>query len=435
MRVNIDISQIRDVVKVLLENEGDNEVVITPEQYIHFLKFAGYDGKAVQNMKQFRGKRIVVDGDLNLSRTEAKNITNITVKGSLDVSYTQVNSLEGVVTTNTYISKYGTPLEKMLIKREREKKKAEQETLRENDEWNLETSNTDIAEYANVLFEYLISSVGDFEAKEPGDDERLKQLYAEKEEREQIEIDTEDNENLLDLETIEEEIGELEKRIDLYNLVYDYRYYGMRVFYVLTNDLEETKERWAVGDERTTYRAAYEKVDELIDDIGITGFNRSFVENHLDEEELKDYFREGEEEEVRGNLEEFFDEDDFEYSDPKVQERIDEINARLEDSEIDQEEYDELNEELDELKDSDKTIPEDLIDAKVEDLVDDLVSGTAMSVIENYGLNLADFINLSEFKKDVIDSDGIGHTLNYYDGTEDTIEFDGETYYILQIEG
>jgi hypothetical protein len=433
MRVNIDISQIRDVVKVLLENEGDNEVVISPEQYTNFLKFAGYDGRAVQNMKQFRGKRIVVDGNLDLSKTDAKNITNITVKGDLDVSYTQVNSLEGV--DSKRVLKYGTPLEKILIKRERAIKKAEQETLRANDEWNLETSSTDIAEYANVLFEYLISSVGDFEAKEPGDDERLKQLYAEKERREQIEIDTEDNENLLDLEAIEEEIGELEKRIDLYNLVYDYRYYGMRVFYVLTNDLEETKERWAVGDERTTYRAAYEKVDELIDDIGITGFNRSFVENHLDEEELKDYFREGEEEEVRGNLEEFFDEDDFEYSDPKVQERIDELEARLEDSEIDQEEADELNEELDELKNSDKTIPEDLIEDKVEDLVNDLVSGTAMSVIENYGLNLADFINLSDFKKDVIDSDGIGHTLNYYDGTEDTIEFNDEEYYILQIEG
>ena len=87
------------------------------------------------------------------------------------------------------------------------------------------------------------------------------------------------------------------------------------------------------------------------------------------------------------------------------------------------------------MKDSDKAVSEDLIEAKVEDLLDDLVSGSAMSVIENYGLNLADFINLSEFKKDVIDSDGIGHTLNYYDGTEDTIEFDGETYYILQIEG
>ena len=176
-------------------------------------------------------------------------------------------------------------------------------------------------------------------------------------------------------------------------------------------------------------------LDELIDEIGINGFNRSFVENHLDEEELKDYFRQGEEDNVRENLEDYFDEDEFEYSDPKVQERIDEINARLEDSEIDQEEYDELNEELDELKDSDKTVSEDLIEAKVEGLLDDLVSGSAMSVIENYGLNLADFINLSEFKKDVIDTDGIGHTLNYYDGTEDTIEFDGETYYILQIEG
>ena len=434
MRVNIDISQIRDVVKVLLENEGDNEVVISPEQYTNFLKFAGYDGRAVQNMKQFRGKRIVVDGDLDLSKTDAKNITNITVKGDLNVSYTQVNSLEGVEVTQ-YVAKYGTPLEKILIKKERAKKKVEQDSLRENDEWNLETASSDIATCANVLFEYLISSVGDFEAKEPGDDERLKQLYAEKERREEIETETEDNENLMDLETVIEEIEELEKRIDLYNLVYDYQYHRMRVFYVLTNDLEETKERWAVGDEGTTYRAAYERVDELIDDIGITGFNASFVENHLDEEELKDYFREGEEEEVRGNLEDFFDEDDFEYSDPKVQERIDELEARLEDSEIDQEEYDELNEELDELKDSDKTIPEHLIDAKVEDLVDNLVSGTAMSVIENYGLNLADFINLSDFKKDVIDSDGIGHTLNSYDGTEDTIEFNDEEYYILQIEG
>lgn len=433
MRVNIDISQIRDVVKVLLENEGDNEVVISPEQYINYLKFAGYDGRAVQNMKQFRGKKIVVDGNLDLSNTDAKNITNITIKGDLDVSYTQVNSLEGVDAKR--VLKYGTPLEKILIKRERAIKKAEQETLRANDEWNLETASSDIATCANVLFEYLISSVGDFEAKEPGDDERLKQLYAEKERREEIETETEDNENLMDLETVIEEIEELEKRIDLYNLVYDYHYHRMRVFYVLTNDLEETKERWAVGDEGTTYRAAYERVDELIDDIGITGFNASFVENHLDEEELKDYFREDEENNVRENLEDYFDEDEFEYSDPKVQERIDELEARLEDSEIDQEEADELNEELDELKDSDKTVPEHLIDDKVEDLLDDLVSGTAMSVIENYGLNLADFINLSEFRKDVIDSDGIGHTLNSYDGTEDTIEFDGETYYILQIEG
>lgn len=434
MRVNIDISQIRDVVKILLENESREEVVITPEQYLYYLKFAGYDGRAVQNMKQFRGKRIVIDGDLNLARTDARNITNITVRGSLDVSHTQVNSLEGVV-VDRYISKYDTPLEKILIKREREKKKAEQEVLRDNDEWNLETASSDIATCANVLFEYLISSSGMYEAKEPGDDERLKELYAEKERREQIEIETEDNENLLDLEAIEEEIEEIEKRIDLYNLVYDYQYYRMRVFYVLTDDLQETRARWAVGDERTTEWAAIQRVEELIDDIGVKGFNTSFVEDYIDREEIKDYFRDDEENNVRENLDDYFDEDEFEYSE-EVGKRIDEIEKLLADPEkLTQEQYDELNEELEELRDSDKDIPEYLIDDKVESLLDDLTDGNLIELIDNYGLHLENFIDMTQFKQAVVDSDGIGHTLNSYDGTEDSIHFDEELYYILQIEG
>jgi len=129
-----------------------------------------------------------------------------------------------------------------------------------------------------------------------------------------------------------------------------------------------------------------------------------------------------------------FDEDEFEYSDPEVQKRIDELEARLEDSEIDQEEVDELNEELDELKDSDKTIPENLIEEKVEDLINDLVDDPA-NVIEEYGLNIENFIDIKGFKEGLLQSDGIGHTLNSYDGSDETIEFNDETYYILQIEG
>ena len=37
--------------------------------------------------------------------------------------------------------------------------------------------------------------------------------------------------------------------------------------------------------------------------------------------------------------------------------------------------------------------------------------------------------------KDIVDTDGLGHTLSNYDGNEDTIEFDEETYYIFQIDG
>jgi hypothetical protein len=433
MRVNIDISQIQRVVQMLVEEEGQESVVITPEQYINFLKFTNYNGKLVQNMKQFRGKRIVIDGDLSLRNTDANNITNITVNGGLDLSYTLVNSIEGLIYNN--ISTYGTPYQKIQIKKQRQIELAKQNDLRQEDEWNLETATSDIAITANVLFEFLTSSSGLYEAKEPNHDARLQQLYAEKERMEEIERKTEDNENLMDLEAVEEEIEYLELRIDVYNLVYAYKYYNMRVFYVLTGDLEESKERWAVGDNYDTHMSAYEKIDELIDDIGIKGFNQSFVEDYIDVEELKETFREDEESNVRENLEDFFNEEDFEYSDPAVQERIDEINKMLEDSEnLSQEQYDELNEELDELKDSDKTIPEDLIEDKVEDLVNDLVDDP-MTTIQNYGLEIENYIDTQGFKEGLLRSDGIGHTLNTYDGEYDTIEFNDETYYILQTEG
>jgi hypothetical protein len=432
MRVNIDISQIQKVVQMLVEEEGQESVVITPEQYIDLLKFTNYNGKLVQNMKQFRGKRIVIDGDLSLRNTDANNITNITVNGGLDLSYTQINSLEGLIYNN--ISTYGTPYEKIQIKKQRQIELAKQNDLRQEDEWNLETATSEIAILANVLFEYLTSSFGLYEAKEPNHDARLQELYTAKERMEEIERETEDNENLMDLEAVEEEIEELEKRIDLYNLVYDYKYYSMRTFYLLTDELEESKERWAVGDNYRTHMSAYERIDELIDDIGIKGFNSSFVEDYIDIEELKETFRDDEENNVRENLEDFFDEEDFEYSDPAVQERIDEIELFLEDSEIDQEKKDELNEELDELRDSDKTVPENLIEEKVEDLINDLVDDPA-NVIEEYGLNIENFIDIKGFKEGLIQTDGIGHTLNSYDGDYDTIEFNDETYYILQIEG
>ena len=432
MRVNIDISQIQKVVQMLVEEEGQESVVITPQQYIDLLKFTDYNGKLVQNMKQFRGKRIVIDGDLSLRGTDANNITNITVNGGLDLTYTKINSIEGIETKS--ISTYGTPYEQIQIKKQRQIELSKQNDLRQEDEWNLETATSEIAILANVLFEYLTSSSGDYEAKEPNHDARLQELYTAKERMEEIEIETEDNENLMDLEAIEEEIEELEKRIDLYNLVYDYKYYSMRTFYVLTNDLEESKEKWAVGDNYKTHMSAYERIDELIDDIGIKGFNSGFVEDYIDIEELKETFRDDEENNVRENLEDFFDEEDFEYSDPAVQARIDEIELFLEDSEIDQEKEDELNEELDELRDSDKTVPENLIEEKVEDLINDLVDDP-VTVIENYGLNIENYIDIRGFKEGLVETDGIGHTLNSYDGDYDTIEFNDEEYYILQTEG
>ena len=178
---------------------------------------------------------------------------------------------------------------------------AQQESLRDNDSWNLEYTDDKVddkvAVYANVLYDYLIST--DYEPKPENYKQRLEQLYAEKERREQIEKETEDDENLTELREIESEIEQIEGSIDLYNLRYEYKEYGLLVFGILFDDLTESKEKWMVGDEDATERAAIESAENYIDDVGLRNMNQSLVESHIDLDALKDYFRDSEEENVR----------------------------------------------------------------------------------------------------------------------------------------
>ena len=419
--------------KLLSENDGVEYVELTPEEYIRYLTMVSYDGRLLYKIPKFRGKKIIINKQLDLSGLPVKDLGPIVINGGLDISNTKISSLDNVdIRSRGRIVDWGSPLRKIRERKEFLAKAAQQELRRERGEWDDESELDYIGLCANALFKHLIYT--EYEERTPEDSQRLQELYAEKERREEIETETEDNENLMDLEAVIEEIDEIEKRIDVYDLHYEGNHYYLKSFKLLTNN-GESKETWAVGDEYATKRSAFQAAEDLIDDIGVDGFNKSFVEDYIDEEELKDYFRDGEYDNVRENLEDYFDEDDFEYTDPKVQERIDEIEMRLEDSEIDQEEYDELNEELDELKDSNKDIPEHLIDDKVESLLDDLVSGNALEVIQNYGLTLKYFVNMRDLIEGMIQSDGYGHTLNNYNGGEETVEFNNETYYIFQIDG
>ena len=426
----------RDLIKrfikeLVLESENDS-VNLTANEYENLMKFLDYDGRRINKIKKYAGKQIFVNGPVKLSNTPTTYLGNITFDSSVDVSDSQFKTIEGASIPKYKLSYHNTPYHKWLLKQVFLKKRAEQDSKRENNDLDPESNLTEIDKCALALFNHLIQT--EYEEKTPEDIKRLEELYAEKERREEIEKETEDNENLLDLEVIEEKIKEIEDRIDVYDLHYEGTHYFLKTFKLLKHD-GESRETWAVGTEYQTEKSAKESVEQLLDDIGLDGFNRSFVENHIDEEELKDYLRDGEYDNVRDNLDDYFSEDEYEYTDPKVQQRINEIEELLEDSEkLSQEQYDELNEELDDLKDSDKDIPEELIDDKVDELLEDLVSDP-MSVIKNYGLELKHFVNMGEFIDDVVETDGYGQTLNHYDGNEDTIEFDDETYYIFQIDG
>jgi len=47
--------------------------------------------------------------------------------------------------------------------------------------------------------------------------------------------------------------------------------------------------------------------------------------------------------------------------------------------------------------------------------------------------DLLDFVDVEAAIDYVIRSDGYGHTLNSYDGTEDSYNINGEEYYVMKI--
>jgi hypothetical protein len=194
-----------------------------------------------------------------------------------------------------------------------------------------------------------------------------------------------------------------------------------------------SSEKWAVGFEHDAETSARMSVENMIDDNGYNSFSTTLVESHIDGDEVAEEFRSSEEDNIRENLEHYFDEEDYEY-DEEVQNRIDEIEELLEDpEELTQEQYDELNEELEELKDSEKTIPENLIDEKVEERLSE-ISDNALEYLKDYGYDYDNFIDQEALISDVVSTDGYGNLINHWDGSEETVEFDNETYYIFQID-
>ena len=72
--------------------ESDENVVhITPEKYIELINFVGHDGRRINNLKQYKGKQIVIDGNIKLP-SDTTHLGNITVNGNVDASYSQLRT-------------------------------------------------------------------------------------------------------------------------------------------------------------------------------------------------------------------------------------------------------------------------------------------------------------------------------------------------------
>jgi hypothetical protein len=156
-KIIIAESQAKTLIKILKEqNEGDY-YELTGKQYEELLKLASYNSK-VTGIKKFGGKPLYIVGDVNLSNTPTTSLGNVAViTGSLNISYTQISDISKT-DVKGYVSDYGTPMEKMRIRREELKKEAEADERREDGEWDLDNPNIDDEGLAaNALFQHLVS--------------------------------------------------------------------------------------------------------------------------------------------------------------------------------------------------------------------------------------------------------------------------------------
>ena len=360
--------------------------------------------------------------------------------------------------------------DKELARKERERQESlrlarilngrreEASNRRTENEWQLGPDCPEEGLKAHVLLEWLVDQ-GDVEARTPEQTARLmmlEDLLPELEDQEtDLEVEGQDTSEISDrIYEVQTEIFELSDKIDVYNIIPTGDYYSMDEFEVIDAGLDD--QRYAVGDEDEVQRSCYDRVDNLIDDIGYEGFSRGFAQSYIDSEKVADYAEDYLGEDVYNNPEIYLDESDRQLSDSQEREisvleyrisktrkeieNLEEIKDENTEEEID-EKIDELTdlitemeEEIESIKDDpDGDFPDDLIQEKIDDLVDDVKSDPE-AFLNEHGFDWADFIDKDEFIQGVIDADGYGHTLNGYNGSADEMQVQGTWYYVMRID-
>ena len=348
-------------------------------------------------------------------------------------------------------------LERLRIQRVLREREEEAQERRVEGEWSLGPDCPEEGLKAHALLNFLTDH-NDVEAWTNEDRAEVLRLQNEIE-RLQSEYDNSDDvrTDLLDeISDLEDEIESLsENKIDVYNIIPTGTHYDTTEFEVINAGLDDR--RYAVGDEDEMQSSSYEAVEQLIDDIGYEGFSASFASAHIDTDAVVSYAEDTYEDDVRENPDAYFDDSERMLSDEQ-QEKIDILNGRIEKTEgyivrlkeqLDGTDNDEsieekieemegltieYSDEIEEIEGSPEgDFPDDLIDDKVQELVSDVRSDPE-SFMNDHGLDLEHYIDKDEFIQDVIDTDGYGHTINSYDGSENEVYVNDKLFYVMRID-
>ncbi len=471
MKPNINHNKLRKFINLLVEQDGSDDVYrISPEEYLELLKLSD-NSPGVTRIKKFGGKPLYITGDLDVRGLPIKTLGNVAyVDGRLDISNTKISELPDGIAKG-YIWDSGTPRESKRLIKQDQKWLEENQERKESGEW--EIGESDEANKVNALFKWLVGS-GEIETLDDNEREELVELKKKYERIEKEYNETEDDEEeseLYDkLNELEGDIEGLEERNnDLYNTIVPYgKHYGLDDFNIIPLRTRSNYVEYTVATEDEMDEALEEYYKGRLEDDGVGSFNKWVIEDCLDEDYIVEMAEEDYNRDVWDNPESYFDGDDYELSDEQ-EKRINELNdyiksleeyiERMEnrqselDSEIEEPDeyskaYDEVQgmiddaeekksnaeDEIESINDSAKEVTQDMVDNKVDELVN-RVRRDPLDYLKELGYSDKDIIRFVDndcILKTLI-KDGDYGDINGYDGQYDTYRIDGQEYYIMRI--
>ena len=143
--IRINESDLIGLIKNIIIEQDDNVEYedFTPQEYIDLLKSVNYKAQAIPKFPDFRGKKIRVNGNLNLiGLKQITNLGELIVTGDLNVRSSGIVNFEGVKVGGS-LSYWDTPYSNELDRRKEIALRAETRQRREDGEWDLNNSYSD----------------------------------------------------------------------------------------------------------------------------------------------------------------------------------------------------------------------------------------------------------------------------------------------------
>lgn len=389
--------------KIILENEQD-EVIISSSEFLELLKYVNNDVANILRLPQYRNKKIIIDGNLNLEyNQEIQNLNLLSkINGRLDISYSNVDVFDEDKAKS--ISDYGSRRQIIRKQNELRKKINYLDQLRKEDAWNINNKKL-ISYQTEALYEYLV-----------------------------------DNNYPREIEEEDEIIFE-----DKYNIYpNNYGHYGGKSFTWLGE--VGTENEYIVFDSRTIEQNAREAIESRIDELGYDAFSDWVWNDHLDSESVRDWLRWYIEEAIRDSPESYAIEEKLTKEQENYiriyEEKMSKLQYRIDNEDLDEETENSLEEEISDLEELiedikenpkggfDENDIEEAIEMWVNDNEDEFLSYFKETGRSNS--DILDYVDQDAVINYIVNYDSWGDIFGSYDGNSDEVSVNGLDFVIIR---